>query len=92
MARNGHPRVPRKVRGERKRVARLFAQGGARSGLGLAAWERELLAQRRRSVKIRKYPTVLPTTHAVIQDAYAPMLEAALKGPLELPIPMSQRG
>lgn len=91
MARNGHPRVPRKIRGERRRRARLIQTTGYRFGLpvrrtdALAAWERELLDQRSRSV-------ILHTTGEVLRDTYGPMINAALQAPLSLPTPMSQRG
>ena len=93
MARNGHPRVPRKIRGERKRVERLWRQRRetqirrvrAYRPNPLAAWEQELL-------QAGKSGSVLQVHNDLIKDAYSPMLEAALKGPITLPIPMSQRG
>lgn len=80
MARNGHPRVPRKIRGERRRLERERAKRGYS---GLAAWERELLRQRRPTVTIKPQSSTLRIHNDVIKDAYSPLLAAALGSPAE---------
>lgn len=103
MARKGHPRVPRAIRGQRRRQARLLRERRERMSRwrahvpnrGLADWERELLRQGPVTYDFNPpkiQGAVLHTTNEVLRDAYSPMLEAALKGPVSLPIPMSQRG
>ena len=84
MARNGHPRVPRKIRGERKRLARLAQQKG------IPAWERDLLNRRRKaldqvrrevtdkSVTINKYPTGVEFHNDLLKTSYEPIVQAAL--------------
>jgi len=97
MARNGHPRVPRKIRGERRRMQRQIEQARGQGYFGLprfrphvpnralAAWEQELL-------QTGKSGAVLPVNAALLNDVYDPMIRAQLMGPLTLPTPMSQRG
>lgn len=104
MARKGHPRVPRAIRGQRRRQERLLRERRARLGRwrahvpnrALADWERELLRiQQPVAYNFDPPPVgqsaVLQVHNDVIKDAYIPALEASLKGPLSLPIPMSQR-
>lgn len=81
--------MPRAIRGERKRIQRLAKQAQAKRA---EAWRAERGLVRRypilepQTVQVQKYGSALPYA-----EIYAPMLEAALKGPLELPTPMSQR-
>lgn len=81
MARNGHPRVPRAVRGERKRQARLLKQ---------------VTARHQRRWKMTPVPKFNVTEQGVVlhslRDIYGPMVTAQLLGPTHLPKPMSQRG
>lgn len=106
MARKGHPRVPRAIRGQRRRVERLAREAHQRRAVlnrrrytltraPLADWERELLAGRPATTYDFNPPkiqgAVLHTTNEALKDVYDPMLRAHLQGPISLPIPMSQR-
>lgn len=57
----------------------------------LADWERELLRLQQPVAYNFDPPPVGQSHNDVIKDAYDPMLRAALKGPITLPVPMSQR-
>ena len=76
MARNGHPRVPRKIRGERNRRRREY-ENQVQAAYSMMAEGRTMYRRTGRRTAV---------------GSYAPMLEASLKGPLELPTPMSKRG
>jgi hypothetical protein len=78
MARKGHPRVPRAIRGERRRLERLARE---RQGRVLPRLQRAIAA--RRPPTVTKQGAVLhvhgDAVHSdALRDAYTPLVRAAL--------------
>lgn len=69
MARNGHPRVPRKIRGERRKRQRQLTEGFREFGV---TWPRKPQPPK---IKVRKYGNV---ASAVTAQVYDPLVRAAL--------------